>query len=97
MRGCGRDQILDIDAIVAAGKADNHNAAAGLGNGTQVTIGVGAALDLECGRFAFDGAHFVGLSLLKAHGRTALFIDGDLTITGAFGIDLGSRVSSTCS
>jgi hypothetical protein len=87
---CGEDQILDIAAIVAAGKANSHNAELGLDDGNRVDIGIGVPLDLECGRFAFEAAHFVGVHEIRAHGRTALFIDGDLTITGAFGVDLGS-------
>ena len=90
---CGQDQILDIAAIVAAGQANSHNADLGIDDGNRIEIGAGlnSQLNLECGRFAFEAAHFVGVNVIKVNGRTALFIDGDLTITGAFGIDLGSQ------
>lgn len=87
---CSEGQLLDIDAIVAAGRAASHNAEVGLGEQGLVSIGIGAPLDFDCGRFALEGAHIVGASTIRAHGRTALFIDGDLTITGSFGVDLGA-------
>ncbi len=87
---CGEGQVLDIEAIVRAGHAASHNADVGLGDQSLVSIGVGAPLDFECGRFALEGAHIVGATTIRAHGRTALFIDGDLTITGNFGVDLGT-------
>ncbi len=86
---CAGDQILDIDAIVAAGKASSHNADLGLGDDALFQVGSGP-IDLECGRFAFPGGDLVGDTLIEAHGRTALFIDGDLVITGSFGVDLGT-------
>ena len=87
---CREGQVLDIEAIVEAGRAANHNADIGLRDGSSVSIGIGVPLDLGCGRFALESTHIVGASLIRAHGRTALFIDGDLTITGAFGVDLGT-------
>lgn len=87
---CGEGQVLDIDAIVAAGRAASHNAEVGLSDRSLVSIGIGAPLDFECGRFALEGTHIVGASVIRAYGRTALFIDGDLTITGSFGVDLGT-------
>lgn len=86
---CGVDDILDIDAIVRAAKAHSHNAEVGLDNGNTISLGVGQPMLLDCGRYTFESAHFAGLGQLRAYGRTALFVDGDLTLTGAFGIDLG--------
>jgi hypothetical protein len=88
---CQSDQLLDIDAIVAAGRANSHNSEAGIGDGTVVQWHSGAQpLDLGCGRFAFSAGFLVGDTQIVAHGRTALFIDGDLAITGRFGVDLGT-------
>jgi hypothetical protein len=87
---CAEDQLLDIDAIVATGLANSHNADVGLADDGLSQVGAND-LDLECGRFALSDANIVGATVLKAHGRTALFIDGDLTITGSFGVDLGSE------
>jgi hypothetical protein len=86
---CACDDILDIEAIVAAGIANSHNADVGLGDDALVQIGSGS-IGLECGRFAFPGGSIVGSSVIEAHGRTAIFIDGDLSITGSFGIDVGT-------
>jgi hypothetical protein len=89
---CGADQLLDVDAIVAAGKAANHNAAIGLAPpGSQLKLGKDGTLDLDCGRFAFTDVAVLGKSTIKAHGRTALFVDGDLVITGTFNLDLGTK------
>jgi hypothetical protein len=86
---CAEDQLLDIDAIVATGAAHSHNAELGLGTDALGSVGLNQ-LDLECGRFAFQSTQIVGATVLRVDGRTALFIDGDFTITGSFGVDLGS-------
>ena len=86
---CADDQILDIAAIVAAGTANSHNRDLGLSDDALAFVGSGP-IDLECGRFAFPGGNIVGATVIRAHGRTALFIDGDLVITGSFGVDLGT-------
>jgi len=87
---CAEDQLLDIEAIVAAGTANSHNADVGLTPDGLQSVGANQ-LDLACGRFAFPSSHIVGATVLRVDGRTALFIDGDLTITGSFGVELGSE------
>jgi hypothetical protein len=87
---CGANEVLDIEAIVEAGIAQNNSSAAGAKPGALLQLGVGGTLDLGCGRFAFGPTTIVGVTTLKVPGRTALFIDGDLTITGGFGVDVGS-------
>jgi hypothetical protein len=87
---CGDDEILDVAAIVQSGKAQNHNADVGLP--PVATLGTGASLNLECGRFAFGPSKITGSgNTLVAHGRTAIFVDGDLQITGDFGVDVGTQ------
>jgi hypothetical protein len=88
---CEEHQLLDIAAIVAAGRANSHNAELGLGDDALIRVGLVDALALDCGRFAFAGGFLVGDVRIEAHGRTALFIDGDLAITGSFGVDLGTE------
>jgi hypothetical protein len=88
---CAADQLLDIDAIVAAGTAANHNSSVGLSQGAAlINVNGGDTLDLGCGRFAFSNIAVLGTATIKASGRTALFIHGNLAITGNFGLDVGA-------
>lgn len=87
---CAEADLLDIDAIVAEGLARSHNAEAGVDADDLTQVGSGP-LVLECGRFAFPGGSIVGNTTIEVAGRTALFIDGDLEITGNFGVDLGAE------
>jgi hypothetical protein len=89
---CDEDEILDIDAIVETGKEHNHNEDVGLSQDATLDFVGSGGLELMCGRFYFGPSTVTGSdNVIVAHGRTAIFIDGDLTITGDFGVDLGEE------
>jgi len=88
---CDAAQLLDVAAIVAQGRAENDNAALGLQLDALYQTGSQGPLQLECGRFAFDGGGVLDQARIVARGRSALFIHGDLAITGRFAPDLGER------
>ena len=82
---CGEGDVLDVEAIVEAGVS-------GLGGkpGALFQLGTGGTRELGCGPFAFGPTTIIGINTLKVTGHTALYVDGDLTITGSFGVDVGA-------
>jgi hypothetical protein len=88
--GCGGRELLDIDAIVAAGASDNDNARLGLTRDALHTAAASGKLELACGRLAFEGGNVVAGSAVDARGHVVLFVSGDLTIAGSFATQLGT-------
>jgi hypothetical protein len=82
---CGADEILDVAGIVANAKTNNHDADSLFGASADRRI------ELPCGKLwangltAADAAHLT----IVFDGRTSLFIDGDLTVTGKLTFELG--------
>ncbi|MDP9002921.1 MAG: hypothetical protein M3O46_22755, partial [Myxococcota bacterium] len=68
-----------IDQIVTAHATNNDNAAIGLNAGALATPTMSTRLDLPCGRYYLTGINQPGTSVtVFAHGRTSLFIRGDV-------------------
>lgn len=89
---CAEDQIVDIAAIVADGRAHNHNADLGLPQDATLNMQGTGGVTLDCGRFIFGSSSISGSgNTIHATGRTAVFVDGDLEIAGDFGVDVGSE------
>jgi len=86
---CGKGDVLDIEAIVADGMADNHNQKLGVSDDVLHTVTGAGALTLECGRYAVKGGKVLAGTAIEARGRVALFVAGDLTIAGKFAAQLG--------
>ena len=87
---CGADELVDIAAIVAAGRLENDNADVGLDPGLlESVIGLGEELTLPCGRYYLTSIGGLGDITLHVPGRTALFVDGDVNALGVMDIDLG--------
>jgi hypothetical protein len=86
---CDPQQLLNIDAIVADGRAHNDNAVIGLDVGAfSDVIGV-TRWELPCGRFYVDEITGIGDLHLTITGRTALYVGDDVGITGHFDVELG--------
>jgi hypothetical protein len=88
---CDGPDLLDVAAIVAQGRARNDNRALAVASDALYLTASAGPLALDCGRFAFDGGTILDDARIVARGRSALFIDGDLAITGSFAPDLGER------
>jgi len=87
---CGATELVDIDAIVAAGMAENDNADVGLDpRSLENVVGLGVDITLPCGRYYITSIGGLGSIDLHVPGRTALFVDGDVDALGVFDIDLG--------
>jgi hypothetical protein len=90
---CEPEELLDIDAIIADGQADNHNAVIGLDPGAfSDVIGV-TRWELPCGRFYVDEITGIGDLHLEINGRTALYVGDDVGITGHFDVEIGPEGS----
>jgi hypothetical protein len=83
---CERSELVDVGAIVAAGKTANDNRARGVG---RDALRSSARLELDCGRYAFEAGQVLPGVQVEARGDVTLFIDGDLAIAGKFGTTLG--------
>lgn len=78
---CGDDQVLDVAAAVAAARANNDNAKAGLGPNPPLLTPQG--LVLNSGSYYFKGGSTaVGNLRLLANGSVKIYVDGDLESVG---------------
>ncbi len=91
---CAADELIPIDGIVAhyAMAANNDNAAVGLAPDVFATTGGPRRLDLPCGYYYLD--QIQGAVTIVAHGRTALFVGGDIDASSAmtFTVDPGATL-----
>lgn len=88
---CGADEVLDIGAIVDAGRLDNDNEARGFVPGQLAALaGTSVALTLPCGRAYFTGLGGEGNVTFHVSGMSAVFIDGDLHLTGSLIFDIAA-------
>jgi hypothetical protein len=87
---CAEDELLDVAALVDAGMADNDNAALGVAPDALHTAPGDPALELACGRYGMQGGNVLAGTAVRARGRAALFVAGDLVIAGRFGAELGA-------
>jgi len=87
---CEPAELVDIEAIVAAGVIDNDNSDVGLDPTMLETVaGLDVDVTLPCGRYHLTSIGGLGSITLHVPGRTALFVDGDVNALGVFDIDLG--------
>jgi hypothetical protein len=82
---CDCSNPIDVASIVAAHQTDNDDAARGLSRGALVQPPGPVAL--SCGRYFVNGIQG-GTIALDVTGRVALFVQGDLSITGRLAINL---------
>lgn len=84
---CDCSDLLDIAGIVAAGSA-----AADEGfdrDALSSVIGPAQTMEVPCGRFDVSQIDIRGGLTLRVPGRTALFVEGSLVISGSLDVDLG--------
>lgn len=88
---CSPTGIVDIASIVAYGTTHNDNADVSLDPAMlDPIIGIGVDVTLPCGRFYLNAISGLGSVTLHAHGRTALYIGGDVNALGVLDVDLGT-------
>jgi hypothetical protein len=82
---CSSSNLIDVFAIVAAGKTNNDNAT--LGMATNALDNPPSPVQLPCGRYYLDGIQG-GAVYLDIQGRVALFVDGQVSVDGGLRITL---------
>jgi hypothetical protein len=79
---CAPSKLVPVIAIIDAQRASNDNASIGLDSGALASPSPSSEdvrLDLPCGRYYLTEIKKPGSSVtVYAHGRTAVFIDGDV-------------------
>jgi len=85
---CREKDLLPIAAWIASAKTTNDNATIALDPATYTKPTQPARLDLPCGRYYLDAIDAKGPTAIVAHGRTALFIGGDVQSSTPLSITL---------
>lgn len=83
---CAAGQLLDVAGMVADGVAHNDDAVVGLDPAVFDGAGANVRLDLPCGRYALTRLVPTGAITIAVHGRTALFIAGDVDLSNALNL-----------
>lgn len=84
---CDCTAPLDIAAIVASGVSSSDD---GFDRDALASIvGPNHEIEIPCGRFDVSSIGVNGSLTLRVPGRTALFIEGSLTVAGSLAVDLG--------
>lgn len=91
---CSESQIIPVAAIVAARKANNDNATIGLNADALSAVSAPKRLDLPCGHYYLSRLAASAPVTIVAHGRTILYIDGNIAAQGALSIaaDVGAEL-----
>lgn len=80
--------IVDVGALVSRYATSNDNATVGIDPEALRNYAAGTTVELPCGRFYFAEAHGAGALTLRITARTAVFIEGDLSLGGNFNVEL---------
>jgi len=92
---CEDEQLIDVAAYIAEAKERNDNEEMGLGiePGMFQNLNQDAELDLPCGRFYFTDILGSGSLKLRLEGRTAIYIDGNISLGQSFELELGPEAT----
>lgn len=85
---CDAAQAVDVAAIVRQHQASNDDASIGLDPAALSDVTSDVTVSLPCGRFYVDGIQGSGGLTVRATGRAALFVGGNVTLGGALAIEL---------
>ncbi|MEM9489382.1 MAG: hypothetical protein AAGC55_09570 [Myxococcota bacterium] len=77
---CSTEQHIDVAAIVATHRTDNHNAALGIDADLLSDFRDDVELALDCGRFYFRRIQGQGSVTITVSGRTAIFVAENITL-----------------
>jgi hypothetical protein len=90
---CGPQDILDVAAMVADGKAHNDNKAAGI-DPAMFNVVVGKMqVPLPCGRIYIENIGGAGELIFDVSGPTALFVDGSIATIGVLRFNLAPQAT----
>jgi len=80
---CACDQRLDVAMMETLGAEKTDNVAQGIDPSALVNVTGTVNFPVPCGRFRFDSIGGPGSLQLTISGRTAIFVDGDVTLSDA--------------
>ncbi|HTE55034.1 MAG TPA: hypothetical protein VK698_29480 [Kofleriaceae bacterium] len=88
---CRCDDALDVAGVIADHALVNHDAELGLEPDALRDVDGDATLELPCGRFYLDeiGGSTDGTVLVRATGRTALFVGGNISLQQNLDVEIG--------
>lgn len=88
---CADGETLDVAMLASAAKARNHNDEAGFDSAALQNLLSDQTVDLPCGRLFVPSISLAAGNLtLKASGRTALFVEADLSVLGTLNLDVAA-------
>lgn len=89
---CDAAELLDVAAIVGDHAVANHDAAVGITPDHLADAQGDVSLELPCGRFYLSRIQATGggTVTIRATGRTALFIAGDVTLDGNLTVEVAA-------
>lgn len=92
---CEDEQLIDVAAYIAEARDHNDNDEMGVGiqPGMFQNLTQDTELDLPCGRFYFTDIQGSGSLVLRLEGRTAIYIDGNISLGQSFEIELGPEAT----
>jgi hypothetical protein len=87
---CDAGDVFDVSAIIDEHELANHGAAIGIAPDDLIDVQGDVTLELPCGRFFLSriSSQGGGTVTIRATGRTALFIDGDVTLSGNLTVEV---------
>jgi len=88
---CAASDLVDIEAFVAAHATDNQDAVIGLTPDRLTDYHGAVTLDLPCGIYYVGPVRGDGALTLRVTGRAALLVDGDLSLTAPFTVELDTE------
>lgn len=91
---CDCTNKIPVGAYVAFAKTTNDDASIGLDPAILAKPNAPARIDLPCGSYYLTGFSLPGSSAIVVHGKTAIFIDGDIDTSGFLEITLDTTMAS---
>lgn len=88
---CACSTKIPVGAIVAARKTSNDNAAVGLDAEVLSKPTHPDRIDLPCGHYYLKGFALTTAAAIVVHGRTAIYVDGDIDAGGSLSISLDPK------
>jgi len=86
---CGPDDLVDVAALVASARVDNDNVVRGVvADQFAALAGQSSSITLPCGRIYLTSIGGVGQLTFKVTGRSAVFIDGSVALSGGLTFDV---------
>jgi len=85
---CAPEDLVDISDFVASHRVDNEDALIDLAPDRLDGYSGDVTLELPCGRYYLGPVHGDGALTIRATGRVALLIDGDVVLTRPLSLEL---------